>query len=429
MTVPDPTERATTAAPAAAPARTGWWRPVLVTLLVLAAALLAPLAVVASWADDQVGDTDSYVATVEPLASDPAVQDAVVARITDEILERLDVSGVTREAVEALAERGLPPRAEDTLASLSVPLENQVRGFIEEQVGRLIRSDEFEQAWVNANREAHTQMVAVLTGKGSDLVDTQGGTVSVNLAAVIDVVKERLTDRGFDLASSIPEVNAQFTVFESADLDRAQTGFRMLAAVSTVLPWLAIALLAGAVMLARSRRRALIAGALAVAASMVLLGLTLNIVRLIYLDAVPPERLTPAAAASVFDALVYFIRLGLRAVLVLFLAIAVLAWVTGPAAQPTAVRRGLGRGVAAIRRGTDRAGLDTGAFGTTLHSLLAPIRIGILAVALLAYMMADHPTGAFTAVVIGVALLVLLVVEVLARPAVPAPTDQASPDQ
>ena len=79
-----------------------------------------------------------------------------------------------------------------------------MRGFIEEQVGRLIRSDEFEQAWVNANREAHTQMVAVLTGKGSDLVDTQGGTVSVNLAAVIDVVKERLTDRGFDLASSIP---------------------------------------------------------------------------------------------------------------------------------------------------------------------------------------------------------------------------------
>ena len=126
---------------------------------------------------------------------------------------------------------------------------------------------------------------------------------------------------------------------------------------------------------------------------MVLLGLTLNIVRLIYLDAVPPERLTPAAAASVFDALVYFIRLGLRSVLVLFLAIAMLAWVTGPAAQPTAVRRGLGRGVAALRSGTDRAGLDTGAFGTTLHSLLTPIRIGILGVALLAYMMAGAPDG------------------------------------
>ena len=64
MTVPDSTEPATTPAPAAAPARTGWWRPVLVTLLVLTAALLAPLAVVAPWADDQVGDTDSYVATV-----------------------------------------------------------------------------------------------------------------------------------------------------------------------------------------------------------------------------------------------------------------------------------------------------------------------------------------------------------------------------
>ena len=43
------------------PARGGVWRTVVATTLIILAALLAPLAVVASWADDQVGDTDRYV--------------------------------------------------------------------------------------------------------------------------------------------------------------------------------------------------------------------------------------------------------------------------------------------------------------------------------------------------------------------------------
>ena len=50
-----------------APGRTGWWRPVVVTVMVVVACLLAPLSVVATWAHDQIGDTDRYVETITPL--------------------------------------------------------------------------------------------------------------------------------------------------------------------------------------------------------------------------------------------------------------------------------------------------------------------------------------------------------------------------
>src|SRR6185436_4619971 len=49
-----------------------WWRSIIVIVLVTVGAILAPLTVVATWAHDQIGDTDRFLETVTPLASDPA---------------------------------------------------------------------------------------------------------------------------------------------------------------------------------------------------------------------------------------------------------------------------------------------------------------------------------------------------------------------
>ena len=273
--------------------RTGWWRPWVAGVLITIGALLAPLSIVATWAHDEVSDTDRYVATVAPLGSDPAVQNAIIDRITTEIFARLDVQAVTDEAVDALAAQGLPPRVADSLRALSTPLANGVRSFVTERVTRIIRSPQFADAWVAANREAHTQMVAVLTGEGTDTINVSGNTVSLNLAVLIDTVKAQLVDAGFELANRIPEVNAQFTIFESADLAKAQNGFHLLETRGARPAGDRAAAARGAVYVARGRRRALVAAGLAVAASMILLGGTLNVFRPVYLDADPRR---PAAA-------------------------------------------------------------------------------------------------------------------------------------
>ena len=77
------------------------------TLLIVIGCILAPLSVVAVWAKNQVTNTDRYVATVAPLADDPAIQNAVADRVTAEIFSYLDVVGITNQAVDALAERCL----------------------------------------------------------------------------------------------------------------------------------------------------------------------------------------------------------------------------------------------------------------------------------------------------------------------------------
>jgi hypothetical protein len=153
---------------------------------------------------------------------------------------------------------------------------------------------------------------------------------------------------------------------------------------------------------------------------MLLLDVALNVFRVVYLDAIPSDHLSPAAAGAIYDALTHFIQLTLRSVLVLFLAVAAIAWVSGPAPTPSAVRRGTTRAIDLVRHSSDRAGFDTGRLGTTLDAYRTPLRAVVLGSALLVYVMAAHPTVGFTLVVLGCALLVLLLVELLARPPVPA---------
>ncbi len=352
---------AAAAAPAPRRVRAGWWRPTIAALLVVIAALCAPAAVVARWARDEVSDTDRYVSTVAPLASDPAIQSAIINRITTEIFTRVDVQAVTNQAADALAAQGLPV-VSTTLRALAAPIESSLQSFVKTQVTKIVESPAFANAWVAANRTAHEQLVAVLTGKDTENVTITDDAVKVNLAPLIATVKQQLVAQGFSLASQIPTVNASFTIFQSQDITKAQRAFSALDKAATWLPILALVALAGAVFLVRNRLRMLMIGFLAVAASMLLLGAALNIFREVYLNALPAS--TSASAAGVlYDTLTHNMRLSLRAVLVVSLAVAIGAWLGGGSSAAAATRRGITRAAAAIRGGTEHVGLNTGPVG------------------------------------------------------------------
>ena len=266
----------------------------------------------------------------------------IIDRITTEIFDRLDVEAVTQQAVDALAAQGLPPRVADSLDALATPLANGVRSFVTERVAAHRQVPEFEEAWVAANREAHTQLVAVLTGEGTDTIDVTGNTVSVNLAAVIDTVKAQLANAGFALASRIPEVNAQFTIFESADLAKAQNGVPTAQArgARPAHPRAAPARGRGVRRAGPSpgadggraggRRRRCCCSAPRSTSSARSTSMPF-----------PPTSCPHDAAASIYDTLTQFIRLNLRAVLVVSLAIAAGAWLSGASAAAVAIRRGI----------------------------------------------------------------------------------------
>jgi len=404
-----------------------WWRAVVATICIALAIVLAPLSVVAVWADDQVGSTDRYVETVAPLATDPAVQNAVINRITREIFAYIDLDEITDQLVTTLSAQGLPPRAATALEGLKVPIVNGVRNFVRERVSRIVHSQTFQDAWVDANRVAHDQLVAVLSGETSETVQVVGQNVTVNLSAFIETIKQALVANGFNLAANIPTVNATFTVLQSSDLENAQGAYALLDKIGTWLPWIALLLLAVGVYVARGHRRALLIGALGVAASMLVLGIGIAIGRAIYLDALPPTS-DQNAAGVIFDTLVRFLRTSLRTVLLLFLVVAVGAFVTGPTVTAVRLRSGLTRAFGAARGGAEHVGFDTGPVGAWLYRNKVILRFVFVAVVALWYVFLERPTTT-NVVWLAVLLLVLLaLLEFLARPPRAAPAEPVSDD-
>lgn len=396
--------------------RHGWWRSVVVTLLVTLAAVVAPLSVLATWSSGQISDTDRYLETVAPLASDPDVQDAIAARIEQLVFTYLDLDSATQQLAESLEASRLPPRAAQTLQALSGPLADSARRFVRERIETVVRSDAFETAWVEANRAAHSELVAALTGEGSGAVQVDRGTVNLDLAILIGTVKGQLLESGFGIAERIPDVDASFEIIQSDDLSRVQDLLSLLDGLSTWLPVVGLGALLAAVLVARDRRRTLLAAGLAVAGSMLLLGAALNVARTFYLDALPASS-SPAAAGAIFDQIVSFIRLALRGVLVVALALAVVMWLSASHGAGFSARRGLARGLGAMRRNAVMERAHSGKVGVALAQYRGPLRIAIVGVAAVTYVMQDHPTGGTALVSVLVVGVALLVIELLAAPA------------
>jgi hypothetical protein len=390
------------------------WRSIVATLLIVVACVLAPLSVAAIWTRNQVTNTDRYVATITPLASDPAIQQAITDQITAQVFTYIDIQALTTQITDALSARaegrGLPPQAAAALQGLAGPVANGVQGFVRTQVERIVQSQAFEDAWIQANRVAHDALVKALTGEGGGAVTVEGDTVTLNLAPFIQTVKQQLVAQGFTLAERIPQVDKSFVLFQSEDITRVRSGFNLLNTLGIWLPIIAIVLLVLGVYVAKDHRRALVGAGIGIAVSMVVLALGLAVFRSIYLDAVPAAVLPHDAAAVLYDTIVRFLRLGLRTVLVLALVVAAGAFLTGQSVTAVRTRQGLSHAIGWVAGGAERAGFSTGPVGSWVYANKRALRIGAVALAALALVFWGRPTGK---VVLGLTLALLVVLALI----------------
>ncbi|MEW1773295.1 hypothetical protein [Streptomyces sp. NPDC086777] len=386
-------------------------RSLLAVVLVVLGCLLAPLAVVASWAADQVGDTDRYVSTVAPLASNADVQAAVADRATDALMSHLDLPALLADVTPA--DR---PRLQQALGGrLGDALEGAVRSFVHDKAREVAASGAFRTVWTDANRKIHSSLDKALTGSGGGAVQLTGDSVTLDIGPLVDQVKQRLVGAGLTPAEHIPAVHTDFTLVRSDQVGKVRTYVRLLQLAGDWLPVLAVLLVAAGVLLAVRRRRALVAGCLAVAVTTGLLGVGLRVFRVFYLDRLPAG-VSPGAAAAVYDALTHFLRTGVRVVVALGVVVALAAWLSGPGRYAGLVRGLWTSGIGAGRATADRAGLRTGPVGPFVHRHRVWITWVLVAVAVLAYLLWPFPTGW---VVVGIALcllFVLAVTEFLATP-------------
>ncbi|NML52299.1 hypothetical protein HHL19_27170 [Streptomyces sp. R302] len=395
------------------------WRSFLAGLLVVVGCVLVPLGLVAAWTADLLGDTDRYVQTMAPLASDPDVQAAVATRVTDAVMDHIDL--------ESLLQGVAPdqrPLVEKALGKLGGSLEGALASFVHDRAQDVVASPAFETIWTDANRLVHTSVDRALTGDQDGAVKIETDTVTIDLAPVIERVKERLVDSGLTVAADIPEVHTSFTVLRSDDIGKAKTGFALLQAFGVWLPVIAVLCVAGGVLLAVRRRRALVAAALGFALAALVLGIALTVFRTVYLNALPSS-VSPAAAGSVYDTLTRFLRTSVRVCAVLGVLVALAAWLSGPS-RPAVLARGLWHsGITASRSTADRAGMRLGPVGGFVRRFHTWIVWILVVGAALAFVLWPHPTGW---VVIGLALALLFALAVTDFLAGEDPREEPEPE-
>jgi hypothetical protein len=167
----------------------------------------------------------------------------VAGFLVDQLYDNVDVEAELREA--------LPPRA-DPLAG---PAAGALRRGAEDVAQRALDRPRVQQAWEQANRQAHELLVDIVEG-GGDVVSTEQGVVTLDLKALLDEIVRR-TGIGTRVASKIPADAAQIEVVRSDELETVQTVGRVLKPLALVLVLLMLACFAIAIAIAGAvgRRR------------------------------------------------------------------------------------------------------------------------------------------------------------------------------
>jgi len=382
-------------------------RSTAVVVLLVLATLCVTLAPVTIWGRNLVLNTDRYVTILTPVAANPGVQDLVIKQVDNQVASHIDVKTLVAET--------LPPRA----AILAAPLQSAVAGLINTVTTKFVRSPAFQTLWVTVNRTAHTQIVYLLTGKnpaGSAVSLTNDGKVVLQLAPIVEQVKDRLVAAGLTVAKNIPAVGATIVIAQAKGLTQARKAVRALNTIADVLPWLALVLFGGAIATARRRRRALTTSAFCTAGGMVFLGLALLVARHLYLDRIDPTKVPHDTAKFLFDTLVRFLRDGIRIVLAVAVVVVILAWVTGP--SPRAVR--LRHRVASAPRAAATAAADS-PLSQLASEHTRGCRIGIIATALFVLVLFTGISLLSVVVLAVISALLLLAVEWLRASAAAAP--------
>ncbi len=381
------------------------WRRILSTSLIVLGCVLAPLSVHAVWLHNTLVNTDQYVATVGPLASNADVQNALANRITNTL--------VSSSTVETKLKEALPPAA-----SFAVPfVAKGLNTFVHDAALRVLQSSKFEQLWKSLNRRVHSRLVALLRGQGR-FVNSKG-QVAVDIQPIINRVNSALEKVGVTgLSKAARQSSHEIVIISSSGLRSAQGAVRVFDDLAIVLPILAVVAFAAGIVAAADRRRKLVRGAVALSLVMLFFIVVWKALRSPYTDALPPSVNQPAARA-VYDQLISFLLLALWTVFALSVVVALGGWLAGPGELATRIRTKVRD---ALSR-TPGEQLVPARVAQLAKARKNAIRAAIIGLGLLILVLLNHP-GPLAVVLIAVLVLALLGgLEIVVRG---APVDQGA---
>ncbi|MCK2035649.1 hypothetical protein KZC51_05815 [Microbacterium sp. SSW1-49] len=402
--------------------RRTWGRTLLATALITLGALLAPVAVVATWANVQLTDTERFVASYAPLADDPAIQSLITTQVIAVIDEQVDIPTLTSDVIDGIIDLGTGDRATRALELLKGPAAQGLQSLVASVVARFVESEAFANVWASALRVSHAQLTGALQNDPTVALDLGAeGTIGIQLAPIIDAVKDALVDRGVGFAAAIPTVDRTIVVATSDALPTVQLAYGLAVSAGVWLPWISLLLLAAGVIAAHRRWTAGITAALALAGSMVILLAGFAIGRLFFDAAMRSGPVSPDAGGVMFETFTGAMRDTAIAVLVLSLVVAVVVWFCGPFAVPTRLRAATNAGTARLRAGWERHGVTTGRVGRWLYAQRTLLRVVVAVIGAAVVLLVRPLTPSLVIWTLALATLGVLLFELAEQP--PAEVD------
>ena len=238
----------TTTIDASAPAHHARWRTVLAWVLLTTALVLTPITMTAVWVRNLLLNTDRYVETMAPLATDPAIQTAIATRVTNEVF------------ADQRVQKAIAGKLPDSIDFLAAPAAQALRQTTYNVTLKVTQSKQFATLWNQANRLAHTSVEKALTGDSNITLNVRNGQIVLDLTPIYAQVAKQLDKTSLGITSRIPfkQLNKTFVLADVSTLQQAQTATRLLDRTANVLPWLVIVMLAVAVFLFKDRRKGLL---------------------------------------------------------------------------------------------------------------------------------------------------------------------------
>ena len=370
-------------------------------VLIVIACLLAVVSVVVVYTRNELLKTDTFVATVAPLAKDPNVQQTVATKVADNLVARAD----------------LQQRVQNVLPIPAGFLANPITGAIHTATYqitlKLVQSSQFQNLWEQAVRRSHQQLDNLLLGTKVGAFQATNGEVTVDLTQVENAAKQQLSAHGLSVFNKIPNyTGAPLVLLQSNQLAKLQRWIRFLNHLALVLPIVTVLLLAGAVLLARDRRRGLVHAASGLAVSMALLLIAANVGRNQYLASLKVTQ-SKATTAAIIDTVDAALLNTVRLVLILAAIVAIVAFVVG---------------IGPVRRRLEERTLPPWLTGGPVHDIVAGHRRafqwGVLVLGLVILVLWSQPTVAVALIIVLVTLFVVMLVGLFAglKPSAEAPS-------
>jgi hypothetical protein len=314
-------------------------RTVTAWVLVVLVSVLLPLSVMSFWAINTVTNTNKYVETMAPIATNPVVIDHTSVRVTNELFSSLNV----QKRITNL----LPKKAE----AIAAPLTSTLNTFVEKQVHKVLSSSFFQKVWNNGNRRVHSTLVAILTGQSTKTTRAlkNGAAVVVNISPVANKAIDQLDARGVTIFDPLKKVfstkngRLSISLVSKEQVQKASGLFNLVKKLQVGIPVATLVLAIAGVALAVRRRKTLLRMTLGGAIGIVVLLVGLDLTRRQFVSKAVDQGFNGQVAQIIYDTLLRFLKDGLWIVLAILFVLAVIEWFVGPARYAVALRHQIAR--------------------------------------------------------------------------------------